>query len=355
MAAGAAPEVPVLAYLAIGVLAFVSWIVLRGAASAYRMTFGYLIERLAGLLRIDVAFVHWHPGNALLAVSDDFYGILTQGAAKSEHAVGYFFHGAAVIQEWATRELLHFATDTFAWAEKLERTKLPKWARWAVKAAIPPLLIANLVTWALRKELPHLLKLVHGETRVIEQTVVQKIYPTVVKRVTRVEKIAGVAAGLAVGTIAGGLTLPWAHVHIFPRLGHLEREANGIRKRLHRLEALLGVTAFAGLMAKVLGLPNWRCLTRGNIGRTARALCGIPTHLLNDLLGLIADFVILTDICEVVGWLSEGLKVVQPELVALVTTADMALCHGDYNPPPAFTVAPFTVPGLEPRSAPAEV
>src|SRR5207244_3718268 len=83
-----------------------------------------------------------------------------------------------------------------------------------------------------------------------------------------------------------------------------------VNKRLTKLEVAAGATAFAVLMANVLGVSA-RCLRSGNIGKTARKLCGLSSTALNDLLGLLVDVVIFTDICKVIELLNEGLSIIE--------------------------------------------
>lgn len=132
---------------------------------------------------------------------------------------------------------------------------------------------------------------------------------------------------VAAAAVAGGLAMPW------PTLRRLMHRTDALSKRLHRVEALLGVTAFAAIMARVLGLASPRCLRGGNVGRIARGICGMPLRWFNDVLALLTDFFVLTEICEVIGWLEAGFGVVANELTAFVSETGMALCHGDYDAP----------------------
>jgi hypothetical protein len=100
----------------------------------------------------------------------------------------------------------------------------------------------------------------------------------------------------------------------------------------------------AAAIANVLGLPNWRCLTRGNIGRASRALCGLGAAAFEDLLGLLVDVLIVEDICEVINLLESGLSLIQGPLNSFVTVVDGALCHGDYLRPPSDGDAPLSLP-----------
>lgn len=105
-----------------------------------------------------------------------------------------------------------------------------------------------------------------------------------------------------------------------------------IKKRLSRAEAWVGAGALSIAMANVLGLPNPRCLRDGPLGRVSRRLCGIPTSLLNDLLGLVADFFILENICAVLPWLESAASEVGTPLVELLTEVGAGLCKGSSAP-----------------------
>jgi hypothetical protein len=350
-AAGAAAEVPALTYIAAGLLAALAWIVCLGLAYGYRSTFGWFLERLAELLPAK----HWYfPVNlrgAVRGVNHDFLQVLTNAANKSEHAMGYLFHGAAVLQEWATREMLHLAAETLSGLEWLAHVHVPKWAKLAALAAFPPALIARLVAHEVAKELPGLIRVtrttIENPTKVItlkyaipylgQWRWLHDHWHSLQEAISRT------------AALAPSVTFP--HVTIFPRIRILERDGAYVHKRLKRIEALLGVTAFAGMMAASLGLPNWRCLTRGNVGRTARALCGIPTHVLNDLLGLLVDFLVITDICQVITLLSEAFAVVEGPLADFAGAAGGALCHGDFEAAPAVHAPAPTPPPLQQRPA----
>jgi hypothetical protein len=118
-------------------------------------------------------------------------------------------------------------------------------------------------------------------------------------------------------------------------------------RRFLRVEALLGVTGFALIMSRVLRIANPKCLSSGPIGKVARALCGLGSSALNDLLGLIVDAVIFTDICDVVKLLDKGLPYLVGPVEQITNVLDMALCHGDFSAPPddpkmALSLPPVT-------------
>lgn len=115
---------------------------------------------------------------------------------------------------------------------------------------------------------------------------------------------------LGVVASAAGVALPHA-----PSLPVPWRDAiKGVRKRLGRVEALLGVSAFALMMTRVLRLPSPRCLTRGGVGKAARRLCGMDQSLLDSLLG---DALAIAGLLSVVEF-AEGLLAIEDEAVSIL-------------------------------------
>ena len=145
-------------------------------------------------------------------------------------------------------------------------------------------------------------------------------------------------AAAAAGAI--GLALP--HAPSLPVPWGLT--ARQLRRRLGRAEALLGVTAFAAVLASTLGVSA-RCLRpTGPLSRVSRRLCGLSSGALNDLLGLLVDALIVVDVCEVITLLNEGLTVIEGPLADLTGVAGAALCHGDYSEPPAMPSVQLYLP-----------
>jgi hypothetical protein len=336
-----AAEIPVGAALAIGVLFFVSWAISRGLLGAWRVTFGYLLEQLAGILSFSVLHVHVNLGGPLTAIDNKIQGALGAAAAKSEHGMGYFFHAAAKIQLWIVRQFYEMGAEIYDAYHWLRHVHVPNVTTIVRQQALPRALIHRYVDALIQPWIVKLQRAARAAAHGAEVVITQRIELPHLGEWQWLHRhwkaLTEVIAGAGLGAVAGAL--PW--VHVFPRLRSLERWETATKRRLRRVEALLGVSALAAAMANVLGLPNWRCLTRGNVGRTARALCGLPTNVLNDLLGLLLDFALVADICQVVELLNEGLKVIQPELTAFVSVTSGALCHGDYSEPPAVAVQGF--------------
>jgi hypothetical protein len=120
-------------------------------------------------------------------------------------------------------------------------------------------------------------------------------------------------------------------------------------RRFRRVEALLGVTGLAAVMAGVLRIPSAKCLSQGPIGKVARALCGLSSSALEDLLGLLVDALILTDICAVIEALNAGVSLISPLIEDFVSGVDAVLCK-EWSPRPpddhAVTLSLPPVTGL---------
>lgn len=266
MAAPAAAEVPVLAYLVVGLLALLGWVVCRGLRGVWIHTLGLMLVTLADVLKYDKAFIHIDFGGPIRALNTTILNAITTTGQKFEHSAGYFFHGAAIIQGWAARELFGLARDVLAWGQWLQHSHLPKWVKALIYAAVPPLLILRLVKAAIAANLPH-----------VGRVVVTKVTSTVVTRVKRI-----------VVATAGAVAIPGWVIHLPRRVGRIESRFPNIWHRLRKLELLLGATGAAVLVARALGVGSAKCIRSGNIGRAARRWCGLDGSIVTALLaGLI--------------------------------------------------------------------
>ena len=260
--AGGAAEVPVLGYLTVGLLAAVAWVVLVGMRATWQYTLGYILGALGGWKVSTGIFGSVHPLGFLERVNRDVLNGLEIAAHKAEHAMGYLFHGAAVIQGWIAKEAYAFGAEVYDWAYWLQHVHMPRWTRAILYTLVPPLAIRAALHAA-----------AHGGTTVIERVITGRIGLT--RRQVRA-MIAAAVAGLA------GTALP--HVHIFPRFAGIPRELGRLRKRLRRVELLVagaGAVALVGTALGKLGL-NWiRC---SNVAKAGKALCRADAKWLENLL-----------------------------------------------------------------------
>lgn len=120
----------------------------------------------------------------------------------------------------------------------------------------------------------------------------------------------------------------------------------GIRRRLHRIEGLLGVAGFAAVLAATLRVTP-RCITDGNIGRAMRFLCRSPKWLLDLLLTGAVEAFVVTDLCEFSYLLQQATKAQVPALLELVSVEDALIgCHGAEKPM-LFDLPPADIPPLQ--------
>jgi len=293
-----------------------AWAIVFSLLVIWRNTFGKALLYVANLLNFHVHIPHvWdHTFNLGKPFAEAEHGIRTWlevektgleiEIAWTWHALGEIWHKTARMLQWAVDE-------TVGAFERLEHVKVPAWAKWAASAALPSALLAKIIAAVVAQIKP----LLHKETTVIEQT-----FPTKVIQIER--KSVAVA-------LPGALGIPkiWREIH-----GLTKRNLR-LSKRLHRVEGLFAASVMAAAMANALGLGlNWRCITRGNIGKTARRICGLPTHWLDDVLGLLADFFILENICTVLPWLETAASDIGTPLVEVLTEVGAGLCRGSAAP-----------------------
>src|SRR5262249_13350974 len=145
----------------------------------------------------------------------------------------------------------------------------------------------------------------------------------------------------------GTLTLPGLRDLTRQREDALAEDIAGIRSRVaeaeHGVERLwdkvkgldketAGVLASA-LVATALGRlgAGWiRCSNWRKIGRVG---CRLPFHFLDDLLALLADFVVLTNICHVLPWLESAFAEVASPLIGTLAKAGAGVCRVGSGPP----------------------
>lgn len=311
-------------YALCGLVALLGYIVVRGLIASWTHSLGFLLNWLAGELSfsVNLGFTHAHLdiGGPFKAADNIVLSALQSWAAGLEYEVGYFFHGSERMIEWMAGQIQGLAGDTADTFEWLVHSYIPKLGHAAVADVMPAVRLVRLIDSEIERLVPKVGKLTH----VIEHDVTHTI--------THVIRYAGSIA----------VPNPWAFP-AFHRWWHdLTKWREVTLKRLARLEKLLGVAGMAAAMAGVLGLKDWRCLTKGNIGKVSRALCGLSSAALQDLLGLVVDALVLTNICTIIGLLESGLTLIEPELLEFVTGLEAFACYGSAGTVPALGgPAPF--------------
>lgn len=343
-----APEaLAALVDLAASLFIYLAWAVCLGLLWAWRKTLAVLIVDIANSLNFDVAPFGVHlfninAGDFLLSVNTDVQNALSGYAQGCDRAIGYLFSGLAWIfqelahsSEWVARELLHTTT----W---LLESYLLSWGRMLVAPFVDAL---SVVRWAVHHfgaaeayvkslaedvfhRLVHGLGLLRGEVQQLERWLLG-----IDRRFDRLEhKIQHELAGNAVIPAVGEIPVP------------IGRTIADLKRLARKHEGLFAASVMAGVMANVFGLPDWRCLTRGPLGRFARAWCGLDSTLLNLLLLGTAEAFLVTDLCDFAHLLIEAAEEVKPVLSEFVSVEDALIGCNGATAPPTLTLAPLHLP-----------
>lgn len=281
--------VPLVEFLAdaLAILLYVvAWVVAIGLLWTWDATFHKLFAFLEDKLkfRISVGFRHVtvNLGGWLGDLDDLARNELSAWALGSEIMVGKLLHALGWIFGSMTREIAAVSQDVLSLGHWIVHTWAPAYVHGITS-----------LTHATTKVVSHVVhvtetKVIHT-TKVIEAKVAAGVHavarPAPIPWPTHWDWINQHWKALehaVTAPLSGAVAIPGGIVHELPvPFGTTLR---GLRKRLGRVEALLGATAMAVAIANVLGIPSWRCLTKGPIGRVSRALCGLDSSLLAALL-----------------------------------------------------------------------
>lgn len=357
--AAAAPETggagAALLAATIGLLALLAYYAVRGILAGWQATIGraflWLAEALTFNIPTGFTNIHVSLGGPFKAVNNAVVGWLGAFAEKLDGYAGLFFHGSAVLVHWTAQEIRNTATDVLGWGKWLQQVFTPTLIRgytdiWKGIAKTAGKLAHFSVT-----QFHHLERIV-SHTYTATTTTVYRLPKSLDKRLGKDENwlkaltvgLAALAGGIAIQLPHKGFSLPDTWRGLTKRLARIER-------RLARLEKLLGAAGMAAVMANALGLPNWRCITRGNLGRLSRYVCGLPTWLLGLIIYGTVEAFIITDLCGFTDLLIKEAEAIRPTLYALVDVEDALIgCHGTVKPPD-LNLPPLSLPPMYGPSA----
>lgn len=195
-------------------------------------------------------------------------------------AVGWFAGLSTYVKVMALAPMNAAATSwAFGWW--LVHTEIPRIARAHTKHAEQTATHADAVAEAALKRSAGLAKSHPGKVTQVEITRIEKVamphagewswihnhWKALTQAITAPTTLPGIIAAPRVADIAG-----WTR-----------RNLRWHTRRIARLETLLGAAGLTAVLARVLGVTS-RCLRSGNLGRTARRVCGMDTGLLDELL-----------------------------------------------------------------------
>lgn len=289
-------------------------------------------------------------GGIISDAAHDIAGFVTSilGSAVSaiDRDISFWWHALSTEAEWIGREIENTAGVVAAIASIVQGAPNGRAQAW-IRAAIH--LALRGVTWlaheALRGVKALEKQIEHAEQGIIARAIHFAISP-ILGRLGVVEKWIGSTGG----TIAGEINSV-----IEPDIAALKQRATAIENQAIRVYQdaagvwhVVNTDAMAAAVAvalTALGLGGLNCGTLGSaLGSRG---CGLWSGL-DDLLGLIIDALILTDICEVLPLLESAASDIAVPAVSLLTNAIDALpCVSGSEPPP------LNVPKLYLDPAPA--
>jgi hypothetical protein len=270
----------------------VAWAVCLGLHGVWIHTFGALFHKLGGIKISAGPIGSAHPLGFLDDAANSVANALLSGAQKSQHTMGYFFHGVAVIQGWVARELVGLATDTLHWMQWFQRVELPKLIHVGTKILFPWPTIVRFIRREIAAELPHIGRITHVTVKLDRATL---------------KRLVAAAVAAAVGTAIPGF-------HIPHRVGQLERDWSGIKRRLRKLERAAGATGAVALFTAALAKLGLKWLRCKNVTKAGKAVCSADSSWLTSLLG---DALVIASVISVVEFAKE-LQAIEGEAVKIL-------------------------------------
>ena len=342
-----------------GILLFyiLGWVVALGLLYTWNATFHHLFKGIADALSFTIhgplGWSHtFHLGSWANSIDHTAQQFFSDWALGCEIIIGKTWHGMGDLF-WAMSHAISDASSATL-----------DFGHWLVHNYIPGAIDATLEPW-LKKT-----------NKAAAGAGAAGALAALLKRATRAENAAQSAATDAAKAEAHAAALAAGHaksvattvehtivhdtkvitqvVNVGELPTQFGRTVKQIRRRLGKVEALLGATAFAAAMANVLGIPSWRCLTKGPLGRTSRFLCGAPSWLLDFLLLGVVEGFIVSDLCGFTNLLIKQAEAIRPALLELVDVEDALIGCGGSVKPMNFALPPISLPavvGISPLAA----
>jgi hypothetical protein len=301
----------VAADLILALLAVLAWAVCYGLLSGWNYSLGFLLDKLADVLSFRVLRVNVDLGGPVRELNHVVRVSLAKGVSTADHAMGLFFYWLGLLIGWMVNFAKLSAQDTLALANWMTHIHLPKYAKWAIRAAFPLAWLTKLIGQEIAKALPkvgHIAKAAATST----VTVVEKIPRAIDRRLTKAEKTLGALAA-AIAALGGAIHLPHPVATPGAVWRGLTKRTARLERRMHRVEGLFAAGVLAAVIANVLGVTA-RCLRSGNVGKAARRVCGLDPSVLESLL---ADTLLIVGALSIVEF-AEAMLAVEDEAVTVL-------------------------------------
>lgn len=298
----------VAADLILALLAVLAWAVCYGLLSGWNYSLGFLLDKLADVLTFRVLRVNVDLGGPVRELNHVVRVSLAKGVSTADHAMGLFFYWLGLLVGWMVNFAKLSAQDTLALANWMTHIHLPKYAKWATRAAFPLAWLTKVIAQEIAKALPKVGHIAKAAARDVGAIAAHPVRAIEAEIATIEHKVGALAR--VVGAYAGTLVPPLHFPNPLKWLRDIRKDLTRIHKRLGKLEAGVAAGVFAATMANVLGVSA-RCLRKGNVGKAARRVCGMDSALLDFLL---ADLLAIAGVVSVVTF-TEALQEIEKEAV----------------------------------------
>lgn len=287
------------------------FIVCLGLREGWDHTIGYglrwIADELEGFGKVSFGFftvdVFGPIADVFRSVDHFISHALAVAALNSEKACSWLWHTTGRMFWWSVHETKRLAVGTWHLFEHTIVVTIPDAAKWARREATD---VAH-----------RLVNRAEARARAAE---------------AEIGHLAHVADAKAIAAEhAAEHALDWSEAQV----GHIGKEIEAIKAKLSTVAQKLTPAAIVALIGATifndLGLGWLKC---SQVGQLGRAVCGMPSHLLKDLLELFAGAVLFSSVCELLPYISTAVDDVGLELVKVIHESGLTVCSGRYPPPP---------------------
>ena len=299
---------------------------LAGFTVAYALV--YLSQQLvSGIMQALASVSSWIP----------VVGSITAGVIHTAER-----HVVNAMASWLGSIEAHIATS---WHD------LARWTMWLLKANVAVAEdLWHAVEWlssgALTRDVTQAISRAFHAISHLDKTITRDIARTVHKTVTRVESLGhSVLPRIRRLEHAVDHALPRELTGLWGQTKALEDSLGRLWDRVRSLPTTADITAAIAAAIAALGLAGLDLLKCAEAGSLfSKRGCGMWS-LLDDVLGLLADAVILADLCQALPLLEEGFAAVEGPLTTLIADAATAICA---QPPSGWATFGVAVAPLPP-------
>ena len=316
----APPVVPIALLGMAGLLLLFGHAVATGMLKAWDETFGTFLRWLANKIDVGIptGLGHIHPlrsvANFLRGADKQVRNAFAAVALRCEHGASWCFTEVGIIWHWMAAEVADLAHDVFGAIQQTTVATIPNAVRRAEAATLAKLRGID-----------------HAVGRIEAQAKAQ------LKRLQ-----------VGIDRIGHGVTvtLPHAIAGVRARVGAVERWERTAKREITRLDHKVATRAFAAAVVTALTAKGLGCLFGRNGRKAVKSLCHMPSHWLDEVLGLLVDFYALTHICQVIPWLEQGFELVAAPLITELGKAGAGLCGAGYSRAPRSTPPKLYLPAV---------